>query len=224
MKVILLQDIYKHGVAGEIAEVADGFARNYLIPRKMAVKATKGALKSHEKLQEQVEIRRAKYENMLNDLARRIDGVELFFERRAAATGKLFGSVTTADIAEELDKQTGVDINRRRVSQQAVRELGSHQVPVRLGTDESPLLTITVVREGEMEEFLAARKAAEKAGEAAPEPGEIGEGAAFDTNVGTGASGGVEVSVTASEAEALAEAGIDTDATVIETPSDADES
>ena len=173
MKIILLQDIYKHGVAGEIVTVADGFARNYLIPRGMARKATQGALKSHKKLLEQVETRRAAYDNMLNDLARQIDGTELLFERRASPTGTLYGSVTTQEIADSLMEATGVDINRRRISQQALREIGKFEVPVRLGNEISPVLNIVIIREGTMEEFLAARKAAE-AGEEV-DPAALGE-------------------------------------------------
>jgi len=169
MKVILLRDIYKHGVAGEVVDVADGFARNYLIPRGMAQKASKSALKAHNKLMEQVEARRATYENMLNDLARQIDGVELIFERRAASTGTLFGSVTTQDIADALDAKTGVDINRRRISQQSLRELGEYSVPVRLGSETSPELKIVIVREGELEEFLHEREMAAQAAEAGEE-------------------------------------------------------
>ncbi|MYD37600.1 MAG: 50S ribosomal protein L9, partial [Chloroflexi bacterium] len=119
MQVILLQDLYKHGVAGEVVKVADGFARNYLIPRKMAIQATPSAMRQTEAVRKNVEARRAQYNNMLNDLARQINGVELIFGRRAASTGKLFGSVTTQEIADELDRVTSVDINRRRISQQA---------------------------------------------------------------------------------------------------------
>ena len=173
MKVILLQDIYKHGVAGEIVDVADGFARNYLIPRGMARKATQGALKSHSKLMEQVEARRASYENMLNDLARQIDGTELIFERRASPTGTLYGSVTTQEIADSLMEATGVDINRRRISQQPLREVGTSEVAVRLGNEISPILNIIIVREGEMEEFLKAREEAAE-GEVV-DPAELGE-------------------------------------------------
>jgi len=176
MKVILLRDIYKHGVAGEVVEVADGFARNYLIPRGMAQKASKSALKAHTKLMEQVEARRAQYENMLNDVARQIDGVELIFERRAASTGTLFGSVTTQDIADALDAKTGIDINRRRISQQSLRELGEYDVPVRLGSEISPVLHIVIVREGELEEFLRERElAAQAAEEGAAAEGAQGE-------------------------------------------------
>ena len=158
MQVILLQDLYKHGVAGEVVRVADGFARNYLIPRKMAIQATPGAMKQTETVRQNVEARRAQYNDMLNDLARQIDGVELIFGRRAASTGKLFGSVTTQEIAVELDRATGVDINRRRISQQALREVGTHDVPVRLGTEISPTLVITIVPEDELPEFLQARE------------------------------------------------------------------
>lgn len=165
MRVILLQDIYKHGVAGEVVDVADGFARNYLIPRKQAVKATKSELRAFKALREQVEARRAQYEQKLNDVARLIDKTELFFERRAANTGKLFGSVTTQEIAEALDEKTGIDINRRRISQQGLREIGTHVVPVRLGSEVSPELIIHIVREGELAEFLKAREEAEERGE-----------------------------------------------------------
>ncbi len=161
MQVILLQDLYKHGVAGEVVKVADGFARNYLIPRKMAVRATESALRQTEAVRKNVEARKAQYNDMLNDLARQIDGVELIFGRRAASTGKLFGSVTTQEIADALDQKTGVDINRRRISQQALREVGTHHVPVRLGNEISPTLTITIVPEDELHEFLAARERGE---------------------------------------------------------------
>jgi len=166
MKVILLNYVYKHGVAGEVISVADGFARNFLIPRGLAVKATEGELKRATNLREQAAAKRAALDNQLNELARLIDGVELVFGRKAATTGKLFGSVTTQEIADELNRVTGVDINRRRVSQQLLREVGTHMVPVRLGTEHSPSLRITIVREEEMNEFLAKRAAASSAAEA----------------------------------------------------------
>ena len=162
MKVILLQDLYKHGVAGEVVKVADGFARNFLIPRKMAIQASESALRRTENVRKNVDARKAQYSNMLNDLGRQIDGAELIFGRRAATTGKLFGSVTTQEIADELDRVTGVDINRRRISQQSLREIGTHEVPVRLGTEVSPLLKITIIPEDELREFLAARERGEK--------------------------------------------------------------
>jgi len=158
MEVILLNDLYKTGVAGEIVNVADGFARNYLIPRKMAKRATESALRETEAVRKNVEARRAQYDNMLNDLAKQIDGVELIFGRRAASTGKLFGSVTTQEIADALMEKTTVDLNRRRISQQSLREIGTHNVAVRLGNEISPVLIITIVPEIELQNFLAARE------------------------------------------------------------------
>lgn len=177
MKVILLADVYKHGVAGEVIEVADGFARNWLLPKQLAKKATSHALKEAAQLREQAEARRAQLDQRLNELARMIDGVELVFGRRASPTGKLFGSVTTSEVAEALHEKTGIDINRRRISQSLPREIGTHDVPVRLGSETAPVLKITIVREEEYASFIAAQKAAEAAA-AAPEaaPVEATEG------------------------------------------------
>lgn len=163
MRVILLDYVYKHGVAGEVIDVADGFARNFLIPKGLAVKATESELKRASKLREQAAAKRAALDNHMNELARIIDGVEVVFGRRAASTGKLFGSVTSQDIADALMEATGVDINRRRISQQGVREIGTHDVTVRLGNEIAPVLKVTVVREDELAEFLAQREAAANA-------------------------------------------------------------
>ncbi|MDQ7024850.1 MAG: 50S ribosomal protein L9 [Anaerolineae bacterium] len=160
MKVILLQYVYKTGVAGEVVNVADGYARNFLIPRGIAKAATKGALKSHQKLTAQVDARRNALDNQLNEIAHRINGVELIFERRASPTGTLYGSVTTQEVADALLAKTGDDINRRRISQQALRELGEFEVTVRLGNEISPTLSVIIVREGETEEYLRLREAA----------------------------------------------------------------
>ncbi|MBI5671604.1 MAG: 50S ribosomal protein L9 [Chloroflexi bacterium] len=163
MKVILLADVYKQGVAGEVVEVADGYARNYLIPKKLAAKATPAELAKADKLRETAAARKAELEGRLNEVARQIDGVELVFGRRAANTGKLFGSVTTTEITEALREKTGVDINRRRLSMQALREVGTYDIPVRLGTDVSPTLRVIVMREEELPAYLAAQGGAAEA-------------------------------------------------------------
>jgi len=169
MKVLLLSDVYKHGVAGEIVDVADGFARNWLMPKRLAVKATPGALKQAANLRAKAEARRMQLDERLNDLARQIDGTELIFARRASPTGRLFGSVTTAEMADALNEKTGIDINRRRISQQTLRDVGTHEVPVRLGSETSPTLKITIVREEEYARFLREREAA------AAQPETLGE-------------------------------------------------
>jgi large subunit ribosomal protein L9 len=159
MKVILLQDVYKHGVAGEIVDVADGFARNYLIPSKRAAKATDAELKRMDRLMAAAAERRKSYEALLNELGRKIDRANLTFFRRAASTGKLFGSVTTQEMAEELNTITGVDINRRRIAIQQVRDVGMHEIPVRLGTEVSPVLFVRVIPEDQRVEYERQREA-----------------------------------------------------------------
>ncbi len=163
MKVILTADVYKHGVAGEVVNVADGFARNYLIPQGFAVKASAGALKQSENLRKTAAVRKAALENQLNELARQIDGVELVFGRRAGGNDKLYGSVTTMEMAEALLEKTGVDINRRRISQQSLRELGEHEIAVRLGSEFTPMLKVVIVREEELDDYLAGGQAGDEA-------------------------------------------------------------
>ncbi len=180
MKVILLSDVYKHGVAGEVIEVADGFARNWLLPENLARKASPSALRQAEVLRSQAATRRAALDQRLNDLARQIDGIELFFGRRASPTGKLFGSVTTTEIADALNEKTGIDINRRRISQTALREVGTHDVPVRLGSEISPTLKVTVVREEEFARFMEQQKLRAEQGDAAETAEPVAEAVAAE--------------------------------------------
>lgn len=148
MKVILLQDLYKKGVAGEVVDVAPGFARNYLIPRGIAVKATPGALRQAENLRKQAAIRRAEREHEFGKLAEQIEGLKLYFSVKAGERGKLYGSVTPADIAEKLKEQLGLEIDRRRIGDRPLRELGEFAVPVRLDAGLAPQLKVIVFREG----------------------------------------------------------------------------
>src|SRR2546423_7243119 len=133
MKVILTEDVYKHGVAGEVVTVADGFARNWLIPRRMAIPATKQNLEQQQSLRQQADQNRAAYNDKVNTTARQIDGVELVFGVKAGSNNKLYGSITSQMIKDELMKKTGLDINRRRISDRMIRELGRYEVPVRMG-------------------------------------------------------------------------------------------
>jgi large subunit ribosomal protein L9 len=155
MKVILTGYVYKHGVAGEIVEVADGFARNYLMPRKLAVKATQANLQKLADLRSKATENRVELNGKLSDAARKIDGVELVFGVKAGNNNKLYGSITTQMIADELFKKTGVDINRRRISDRPLRELGRYRVPVRMGNDQSPVLNLVILREEEVGAYLA---------------------------------------------------------------------
>jgi large subunit ribosomal protein L9 len=149
MKVLLLKDVYKLGHAGEVKKVADGYARNYLIPQALATPATPEALKRAEKLRENAAIARAKLNSELSGVAEKIAALVLTIPSKAGETGKLYGSVTTAMIADKIKAASGLEIDRRNIGGQPIRELGEHKVTVRLTADLVPSLTLIVHREGE---------------------------------------------------------------------------
>ena len=145
MQVILTQDVTNLGKAGELVSVRPGFGRNYLVPRGLAVTATvrnKNRL-DHEKAQ--IEKRVAKERAVANDLATRIGGMTLQFERQTGEDEKLFGSVTSRDIQEQL-KRANVEIDHRWVQlDQPVKALGKYEVPVRLSAGVTATLKFWVV-------------------------------------------------------------------------------
>jgi large subunit ribosomal protein L9 len=149
MKIVLLQDVYKRGVAGEVVDVADGFARNYLIPQGMAVKATPLALRRSEELRAQASVRKAQRNEELGRIAEKLQDVTLLFAMRAGETGKLYGSVTQVDIADALLEKLGIEFDRRRVGDRPLRELGEHMVTVRLSASLTPAIRVVIYREGE---------------------------------------------------------------------------
>ncbi|MBN1311239.1 MAG: 50S ribosomal protein L9 [Anaerolineae bacterium] len=165
MKIILLQDVYKQGVAGEVVNVAPGFARNYLIPRGMAVKATPGAMRKAENLRKQADVRRAERGKEFDVIADKIRESKLYFGVKAGETGKLYGSVTPADIADQLKEEIGLDIDRRRIGDHPLRELGEFSVPVRLEAGLAPLIRVVVYREGHDPRLEAEAEAEEAAAE-----------------------------------------------------------
>jgi large subunit ribosomal protein L9 len=134
MKVILTQSVNKLGKPGEIVTVADGYGRNFLLPRQLAIVANKGNLKQAEKLTADHERREAKLRSDAQSVAARIAASPItIIARVGAETTKLYGSVTAADIAEALQEQQGIEIDRRRVDlEEPIRNLGEYTVPVRL--------------------------------------------------------------------------------------------
>src|SRR5258706_5831768 len=159
MKLILTQDVYKHGVAGEVVNVADGFAPTWPIPQGMALPASKANLAQMENLRHKAAENRSVYNDKVNEAARQIDGVELVFGMKAGSNNKLYGSITSQMIKDELLKKTNLDINRRRISDKSIRELGRYDVPVRMG-DVSPVVKVVVVREEEVASYLAGQAGA----------------------------------------------------------------
>lgn len=149
MKIILTRDVEKLGAAGTLQDVKPGFARNYLIPQGLAEVATGGAIKQVQERQAAEQRRIAKQEAELQGLADRINGLRLEFTARAGAQGRLFGSVTSADIATKLSQVLGQEIDRRKVDLPGgIHEVGEFQVPVRLVGRLAPQITAVVIAEG----------------------------------------------------------------------------
>ena len=156
MKVLLLEDVYNLGRAGDLKKVADGYGRNFLLPQNLAVLATPGALKQADHIREQANTRRAALNQELGGMAEQLAEVELTFPAKASETGKLYGSITTQMIADRVNEDLGFDIDRRQLDTQPIRSLGEHMVNARLTVDLIPEFKVLVYREGESPEAMFA--------------------------------------------------------------------
>ena len=147
VEVILRKDIADLGLAGEMVNVRPGYARNYLIPQGMALVATEGNRKRFEEERRQVEESAEREREAAQELAGELEGRTMSFVRRASEGGRLFGSVTAADIADELEKE-GLSVDRRAIRlDDPIKDLGEHEVPVRLHMDIEPSVKVSVVTE-----------------------------------------------------------------------------
>lgn len=155
MKILLIKDVYKLGRAGDIKKVADGFGRNFLIPQGFGVLATEGAMKQIQKIKSQAEIRRSSQNEELKGLADQVKEVTLTFPAKAGDTGKLYGSITTQDIATALTEQVRFEVKRQQVDIQPIRALGEFTARIRLTMDLVPEIKIIVHRDGESAESVA---------------------------------------------------------------------
>jgi len=165
MKVMLVKDVYKLGRAGDIKKVADGYGRNFLIPQGFAVPATAGALKQAEKIRKQAQIRRTELNSELKGLAGQINGLVVTFSAKAGETGKLYGSITTQDVATAISEKTRYEVKKQQIDMQPVRNLGEFTAHVHLTIDLVPEVKVVVHREGEALEEEAAEQPAEAAAE-----------------------------------------------------------
>ena len=168
MKVLLLKDVYKLGRAGDVKKVADGYGRNYLLPQGLAVLATAGALKQIEKIRSQAEIRRTEQNSELKDLAAQINGITLVFSAKAGETGKLYGSITTQDVAIAIQEKVRYEVKKQQIDMQPIRNLGEFTAHVRLTMDLVPEVKIIVHREGEAVEDGSSAPAEAQVDEPAP--------------------------------------------------------
>jgi len=149
MKVLLLKDVYKLGRAGDVKKVADGYGRNFLLPQGLAMLATPGALKQVDRIRAKAEIRRTALNEELKGYAEGIEGLTLIFGAKAGETGKLYGSVTTQNVADALEEKVRYEIKRHQIDMQPIRNLGEYTAHVRLTIDLVPEIKIIVHREGE---------------------------------------------------------------------------
>ncbi len=149
MKVILLQDVHGVGEAGAVAEVADGYANNFLLPRKLAIPATPGNLKNLE--QHRATIRRKQATEMRNAqaIAEQISTITLRMKAKAGEAGRLYGSITNAMIADALASEHGLEVDRRSISlPHPIRMLGEHEVEIHLHREVNATLKLEVEPEG----------------------------------------------------------------------------
>ena len=148
MEVLLLKDVEDFGEAGEIKKVADGYARNYLVPRGLAVRATPGAIKQAEKERQAAARRQAKELTEAQALAQALDGVSVSFQARAGESDRLYGSITNVNIAEALEEKIGQEVDRRKIEmEEPLKELGTHAITVRLAPGAEAKVTVVIERE-----------------------------------------------------------------------------
>jgi large subunit ribosomal protein L9 len=162
MKVLLIKDVYKLGRAGDVKKVADGYGRNFLIPQGMAVLATVGAMKTAERIRQKATERRTVLNDEMSVVAEALKKIQISFGARAGETGKLYGSITSQEVVEAIQKKSGYVVKRQQLDMQPLRTLGEHTVRIRLTMDLIPEIKVTVYREGEAEPSLPIEEPAAK--------------------------------------------------------------
>jgi large subunit ribosomal protein L9 len=166
MEVILLSDVEKVGLRGEVVNVARGYARNFLLPRKLAQEATAARVAELQKVESHRARHEAKTFEDAQTVAERLGQVELRFDVKAGPTGSLFGSVTPTDIADQLWEKHKVRVDRRKIDSETIKRIGRYQIPIELFQDvTAEVRTLVVPEGGELppEEELEAMEAAERA-------------------------------------------------------------
>ncbi len=146
MRVILRSDVANVGHKGDVCDVSDGFARNFLVPRGLAMQASEGGMAQAAAMRKAREIRDARDRGSAEELAARLTPQVITVDAKAGAEGRLFGSVTAADIVSAVEAQAGVSLDRRKVHlDEPIKTLGPHEIPVRLHTDVELRLSVEVV-------------------------------------------------------------------------------
>ena len=150
MKVVFLEDVPDVARAGEIKDVANGYSRNYLIPKKLATPATAEAINALAAKIASQERTEAETEAELVELAAQIDGREIFIEARSGGKDRLYGSITATDIASELETVTNLAIDKRKIKlDEPINQLGSYDITIRLAKDIVPRIKVTVTEKSD---------------------------------------------------------------------------
>ena len=146
MKVILLQDVKGQGKKGEMKEVSDGYARNYLLPRNLAAQATADNLNALKIKEKAAAAKAAKEKALAEENAKKLEEVQVIIRARSGGSGKLFGAVTSAEIASALKEQYGIDIEKNKIVQgEPIKTYGSYTVKAKLGYEVSGNVNLLVV-------------------------------------------------------------------------------
>ncbi len=149
MKVLLLQDVYNLGRAGDVKKVANGYGRNFLIPQGLAVLATPGAMAQSDVIRVEADKQRAIINEEMSGVAALLTGMTLTFPARASETGRLYGSINTRMIIDAVNEKVGTELTHRHIDSQPLRMIGEHTVNIRLTVDLIPEIKVIVHREGE---------------------------------------------------------------------------
>ena len=178
MQVILLQDVEKLGLRGDVVQVARGYARNFLLPRRLAEEATPARVAERERIESQRARHEARSVEQAREIADRLSQTTLRFEVKAGETGALFGSVTASDVADEIWRTSKVRVDRRKIGVDPIKRIGRYSVPIALYEDvEVEVAALVVPEGGELPpaEELAARESPEAAVAAEPAAAEPAE-------------------------------------------------
>jgi large subunit ribosomal protein L9 len=145
VKIVLRADVDNLGNKGDLVEVAPGYARNYLVPKGLAMPASSGAAKQAEAMRRSRQVRDRREKEGAEATARQLAAKRVEIKARSGEGGRLFGSVTSTDIAEAVEAQTGIKLDRRKLSVEPIKTLGTHEVSVRLHSEVEVPITIEVV-------------------------------------------------------------------------------
>ena len=149
MRVVLRADVDNVGKKGDVLDVADGFGRNYLVPKGLAMVAAKGAVAQAAAMRRSRDVKDARDRESAEVVARELVASVIRIPMKAGAEGRLFGSVTAADVVDAVQTQAGVELDRRRLHlTEPIKSLGTHEVPVKLHTDVEFQITVEVVAQG----------------------------------------------------------------------------